>query len=66
MVSRDIDLPEYQGEADDVAIQKCREAARHIKAPVIIEDTCLCFKAMGGLPGPYIKWFLKKLGPEGV
>ena len=31
-----------------------------------MEDTSLCFNALGGLPGPYIKWFLKKLGPEGL
>lgn len=37
-----------------------------MKAPVIVEDTCLCFNALGGLPGPYIKWFLKKVGPEGL
>ena len=34
--------------------------------PVITEDTCLCFNALGGLPGPYIKWFLDKLRPEGL
>ena len=33
---------------------------------VIVEDTCLCFKAMKGLPGPYIKWFLDKLGHDGA
>ncbi|KAF2352382.1 Inosine triphosphate pyrophosphatase [Trinorchestia longiramus] len=61
-----IDLPEYQGEADDVTRKKCLAAAQEVKAPVIIEDTCLCFNALGGLPGPYIKWFLEKLGPEGL
>uniref|UniRef100_A0A8V0YFL3 XTP/dITP diphosphatase n=1 Tax=Gallus gallus TaxID=9031 RepID=A0A8V0YFL3_CHICK len=37
-----------------------------IRGPVIVEDTCLCFNALGGLPGPYIKWFLEKLKPEGL
>ncbi|XP_063242460.1 inosine triphosphate pyrophosphatase isoform X2 [Bacillus rossius redtenbacheri] len=64
--NRKIDLPEYQGEMDDICISKCKEAARIVKGPVIIEDTCLCFNALGGLPGPYIKWFLDKLGPEGL
>ena len=32
----------------------------------MVEDTCLCFNAWGGLPGPYIKWFLSKLGHEGL
>ncbi|XP_029355694.1 inosine triphosphate pyrophosphatase [Echeneis naucrates] len=66
LLSKKIDLPEYQGEPDEISIQKCKEAARQIDGPVIIEDTCLCFKALGGLPGPYIKWFLDKLGPEGL
>ena len=26
----------------------------------------LCFNALKGLPGPYIKDFLEKLGPEGL
>lgn len=31
---------------------------------VMVEDTCLCFNALKGLPGPYIKYFLQKLGRE--
>ncbi|XP_039269506.2 inosine triphosphate pyrophosphatase-like [Styela clava] len=61
-----LDLPEYQGTAEDVSREKCKEAARRLKTPVIVEDTCLCFNAMNGLPGPYVKWFLKELGPEGI
>ena len=34
--------------------------------PALVEDTSLCFNAMGGLPGVYIKWFLQKLGHEGL
>lgn len=22
--------------------------------PVLVEDTCLCFNALNGLPGPYV------------
>lgn len=66
VVSQKIDLPEYQGEPDDISRLKCQAAAELIKAPVIVEDTCLCFNALGGLPGPYIKWFLEKIGPEGL
>ncbi|KAL3867652.1 hypothetical protein ACJMK2_040523 [Sinanodonta woodiana] len=66
VTSQDIDLPEYQGEPEQIAIDKCKLAAEKIKGPVIIEDTSLCFNALGGLPGPYIKWFLKELGPAGL
>lgn len=65
MISNVVDLPEYQGEPDEVARSKCQLAASQIKGPVITEDTCLCFNALGGMPGPYIKWFLAKIGPEG-
>ena len=34
--------------------------------PVLVEDTCLGFRAHGGLPGPYIKWYLDKLGVDGL
>ncbi|XP_065777601.1 inosine triphosphate pyrophosphatase isoform X3 [Muntiacus reevesi] len=65
LVAQKIDLPEYQGEPDEISIRKCQEAARQVQGPVLVEDTCLCFNALGGLPGPYIKWFLEKLKPEG-
>ena len=31
----------------------------------VTEDTALCFEALDGLPGPYIKDFLAKLGHQG-
>lgn len=61
-----MDLPELQGEPVDIAIQKCRMAAERIKGPCLTEDTSLCLDALGGLPGPYIKWFLDKCGHDGL
>ncbi|XP_075910706.1 inosine triphosphate pyrophosphatase isoform X2 [Petromyzon marinus] len=66
LIAKKIDLPEHQGEPDDISEQKCKEAARQVEGAVLVEDTCLCFDALGGLPGPYIKWFLDKLKPEGL
>ena len=51
VISEKIDLPEYQGTVEEVCVEKCREAARRLDGPVIVEDTCLGFNAMGGLPG---------------
>ncbi|KAI3826649.1 hypothetical protein L1987_00699 [Smallanthus sonchifolius] len=59
-------LPELQGDPEDIAKEKARFAANQVKGPVLVEDTCLCFNALKGLPGPYIKWFLEKLGHEGL
>ncbi|KAJ1561874.1 hypothetical protein HK405_002275 [Cladochytrium tenue] len=65
--SRSLDLPELQAATPAaVAEDKCRRAAAAVGGPVVTEDTCLCFNALGGLPGPYIKWFLDKLGHDGL
>ncbi|CAI0459170.1 unnamed protein product [Linum tenue] len=61
-----LDLPELQGEPEDISKEKARLAALEVKGPVLVEDTCLCFNALKGLPGPYIKWFLQKIGHEGL
>ncbi|XP_028164663.1 inosine triphosphate pyrophosphatase [Ostrinia furnacalis] len=66
IISHKVDLPELQGDIEEVSIKKCQEAARRLKKPVLIEDTSLCFNALNGLPGPYIKWFLDKIKPEGL
>ncbi|KAF8468639.1 Ham1-like protein [Gautieria morchelliformis] len=66
MESQSLDLPEVQGTTQEVAREKCRRAAELVGGPCITEDTALCFKALGGLPGPYIKWFLAELGHEGL
>ncbi|CAF1486737.1 unnamed protein product [Adineta steineri] len=64
--SQDVDLPEYQGEPEDISKEKAKIAAQCINGPVLVEDTSLCFNALHGLPGPYIKWFTDKLGYDGL
>ena len=59
IVSQKIDLPELQGEPEEISAQKCVLAAKEVGGPVMVEDTSLCFNALGGLPEPYIKWFLE-------
>ena len=61
-------LPEVQGEdALEIAREKCAMAwERAGGGAIMVEDTSLCFNAMGGMPGPYIKWFLGKLGHGGL
>ncbi|RUS19204.1 inosine triphosphate pyrophosphatase-like protein, partial [Endogone sp. FLAS-F59071] len=66
LVSHKLDLPEMQGTPQEVAIAKCKKAAEILNGPVVTEDTCLCFNAMKGLPGPYIKWFVEYLGLDGL
>lgn len=66
LVSQKIDLPELQGEPEEVSAEKCKLAAAYVRGPVLVEDTSLCFNALGGLPGVYIKWFLEKTGHDGL
>eukprot|EP00292_Cryptomonas_paramecium_P015929 CAMPEP_0113670362 /NCGR_PEP_ID=MMETSP0038_2-20120614/5096_1 /TAXON_ID=2898 /ORGANISM="Cryptomonas paramecium" /LENGTH=206 /DNA_ID=CAMNT_0000586373 /DNA_START=57 /DNA_END=677 /DNA_ORIENTATION=+ /assembly_acc=CAM_ASM_000170 len=66
MMSRSIDLPELQGTPENVSREKCRLAAKEVDGPVLVEDTSLCFNALNGLPGVYIKWFLEGIGHEGL
>lgn len=67
VLMENIDLPEYQGN-DPISIvkEKCKTAREITGKATLVEDTCLCFNALNGLPGPYVKWFLDKLGPEGL
>ena len=61
-----LDLDELQGSPEFIAKRKAREAANHCDEAVIVEDVCLCFNGLKGLPGPYIKDFLTKLGNDGL
>ena len=65
----DIDLPELQGNPEEIVREKLKlalEKAKNLKGPVLVEDTSLCFNAYEGLPGPYIKYFLKTIKQEGL
>lgn len=66
LINKELDVPEVQGSTADVARAKCKAAAKQLNGPCITEDTALAFTALGGLPGPYIKDFLAKLGLEGL
>ena len=62
-----LDLPEIQSlDLREVVEDKVRRAYEAVKAPVLVEDVSLKFSALGDLPGPLIKWFLKSLGNEKI
>ena len=64
LTNQKLDLPELQGDSFDIATEKCKLAAEAAGGPVMCEDTNLCFNALGGLPGPYIKWYVN-ISPAG-
>ncbi len=63
----DIDLPEIQdNDAKKIIKEKLLQALSHKKGEFIVEDTSLYLGCLNGLPGPLIKWFLKKIGNKGI
>ncbi len=63
----DIDLLEIQSLDPKVIIRyKLEQAYQHTSGEFIVEDTSLHLDALGGLPGPFIKWFLESVGAKGL
>lgn len=62
-----VDLPEIQEvNTEAIAKEKAMLGAQLANGPCVVEDTSLQFTALGGMPGPYIKWFQQSLGSEGL
>lgn len=53
-----LDLPEVQAATtSEVALQKARSAFSILGRPVIVEDAGVELDALGGFPGPFIKYW---------
>jgi non-canonical purine NTP pyrophosphatase (RdgB/HAM1 family) len=62
-----LDLPEIQSlDPLEVACAKARAAASEAGGWVVVDDTGLGFEALGGFPGPLIKWLLAAVAPPGI
>jgi len=64
----ELDLPEIQELDHKKVVEYKLNEAKKIKPRLnlIVEDLSLEIDGMNGLPGPFIKWFLKSLGREGI
>jgi XTP/dITP diphosphohydrolase len=62
-----LDLPEPQ-EATSIGIARAKLAAarRAVAGPVIVEDSGLELAALGGFPGPFIKWWEWRGGLQSI
>lgn len=61
------DLPEIQSlDPKEIVREKLHAAQKLSDADVIVEDVSFHMEALNGLPGPFIKWFLKSLGRNGL
>jgi len=61
----ELDLPEIQ-HIDPYEVVREKLHAVKMDGMYIVEDTSLVIHALNGLPGPFIKWFLKTVGVDGV
>ncbi|MEO8502567.1 MAG: dephospho-CoA kinase [Acidobacteriota bacterium] len=63
----DLDLPEVQSlDMRAVLEAKADEAWRRTQRPLVVEETGLELDALGGFPGPLVKWMLEAIGPAGI
>lgn len=62
-----LDLPERQGlDVVTLAKEKAQQAFASLERPVLVEDTSLELAALGGFPGPLVKWLLQAAGPAAI
>src|SRR5690349_6471809 len=63
----ELDLEEQQAESvSAVALAKARFAFARLGRPVIVEDAGFELLALGGFPGPYMKYWEKLGGLESI
>jgi non-canonical purine NTP pyrophosphatase (RdgB/HAM1 family) len=61
--SIDIDLDEIQSiDPQEIVADKARRAYEQVGKPVVVEDVSAGLEKLGGLPGPFVKFFIKQLG----
>jgi non-canonical purine NTP pyrophosphatase (RdgB/HAM1 family) len=62
-----VDLDEIQSlDVKEVVKHKVVQAYSILKVPVLVEDTSLEFEELGGLPGPFIRFFVDNVPLEKV
>lgn len=62
-----LDLPEIQSlDLRTVLEAKADSAWRTLGRPLLVDDTGLELDALGGFPGPLIKWLLDSVGVRGI
>jgi non-canonical purine NTP pyrophosphatase (RdgB/HAM1 family) len=63
----DLEVKEIQAiEVKDVVREKAKAAYGATSRPVLVEDTGLYIRKLGGFPGALVKWVLGSVGNEGI
>lgn len=67
ITQKDLDIPEVQANsAREIATFKAGYAYKQVGKPIIVQDSSFHIHALGGFPGPYIKFVNETLGPYGL
>jgi len=65
LVARVVDVPEIQSmDLEEIVRAKVRAAYAAVGSPVIVEDVSFEIAALGGMPGPFVKFWAKTAGYE--
>lgn len=65
--SIDLDLEEIQSlDLEEIITHKAIRAYEVAKKPIIVEDISAGLESLNGLPGPFIKFFIKSLGENAL
>ena len=62
-----VNLDEIQSlDLQKIVQHKIKQAKEHVTGPLFVEDVSLEFAALGGLPGPFIKWFMEAMSLQDI
>jgi inosine triphosphate pyrophosphatase len=65
--SASIDLPELQSDdPEEIVADKAKRAYEAVGKPVVVEDVSAGLDKYDGLPGPFIKYFVQRLGGDAL
>ena len=65
--SKDLQLEEIQSmDVVAVAAAKARAAENKGYRHLIVDDSSLAIDSLGGLPGPFVTWFIQQIGIHGL
>lgn len=63
----DVDIPEIQSDdPQEIVVDKAKHAYAEVGQPVVVEDVSAHLEKLGGLPGPFVKFFNKRMGNDAL
>jgi inosine triphosphate pyrophosphatase len=66
VLSIPVDTKKIQGSAQEIILEKAKQTYAVLKRRCVVEDTSFGFDEWSGLPGSYIKDFIRFLGVENL